>query len=97
MFYTDNLKNFIVARSRNYIGKKLSWIINERWFWVIVIALVSILIIPFFIAMFILILPPDLRLVMTLLLVVGWGIAAGYKDWVLSKRKEEKKKQPSEK
>lgn len=67
----------------------MSWILNQRWFWIIVIAVVAVFITPFFIVSFILALPLELRLLATILLVVGWGIAAGYKDWIQSKRREE--------
>ena len=68
----------------------MSWILREKWYWTIVLLLITILIVPFFVVIFILILPPDIRLFMTILLVIGWGVAAGYKDWVTHKRKEER-------
>jgi len=75
----------------------LSWIIREEWFWIIVLMMIAVLVLPFIIVMFILTLPPDLRLVMTILLIVGWGVAAGYKDWIMGRRKEEERKQSIEK
>jgi len=33
-----------------------------------------------------------LRGISTLMLIFGWSIAAGYKDWVIARRQEEKMK-----
>jgi len=71
----------------------LSWIFRQKWFWIIFLALVAIFILPFILILFVLALPGDLRLIMTILLVIGWGVAAGYRDWVKSRRKEEEEKQ----
>jgi hypothetical protein len=70
----------------------LSWILSEKWFWIIALAVVAVFIVPFFIVSFILALPPELRVIATLLLIVGWGVAAGYKDWIQNKRREEEAK-----
>ncbi|MGB9778162.1 MAG: hypothetical protein ACPLW8_02050 [Candidatus Bathyarchaeales archaeon] len=70
----------------------MSWILHERWFWIIALSVIAIFIVPFFIVSFILALPQELRIVATILLIVSWGIVAGYKDWIQSKRKEEEAK-----
>jgi len=69
----------------------LTWILKERWFWITVIALILVFTTPFIVIIMILNLPPALKIVATVLIITGWGIAAGYKDWVKSKRKEEEK------
>jgi hypothetical protein len=38
---------------------------------------------------FILYLPGELKVVATILIIIGWGVAAGYKDWLQNKRREE--------
>jgi hypothetical protein len=75
----------------------MSWILSEGWFWIIVLSLIAVLLGPLLIVWFILILPGELKILATILIVVGWGVAAGYKDWLKAKRKEEEQKmEPSE-
>jgi len=69
----------------------VSWIFKEGWFWFIVIALASIIIVPFFVVEAILNLPPIFRGVAMVVLIFLWGAAGAYKEWVKSKREEEKK------
>lgn len=66
--------------------------LKERWFWYIVLALTLIIGSPLLIIWVIINLPPIFQLLATIILVVLWGVAAGYKDWVIEKRKEEEKK-----
>jgi hypothetical protein len=40
--------------------------------------------------MTILYLPPEARLVATFLILIGWGAVAGYREWVTTKRKEQR-------
>jgi hypothetical protein len=42
-------------------------------------------------ALLIVSLPPPYNAIATFFLIIGWGIAAGYKDWRMSKEREEKK------
>ena len=74
----------------------MSWIFSEEWLWIIVIALVAILVLPLLIVWVVLMLPAELKIVATILIVVGWGIAAGYKDWVVARRREDERSRPSE-
>jgi len=69
-----------------------SSILTEKWLWIIIAVLILIVVTPFFIVWAILILPPPLNAIATICLVVLWGVAAGYKDWITSKRKEEAEK-----
>jgi len=68
-------------------------VLKEPWLWVIVVAVILIGILPFAVVLLLLNLPPPLAFAATLILVACWGIAAGYKDWIINKRKEEKQKQ----
>jgi len=45
---------------------------------------------PFIVIYGIFALPARYRGFAMLVIVFGWGIAAGYKDWTISKRQEEK-------
>jgi len=67
-------------------------ILREEWFWIIVLSLIAILIFPFILIWLVLSLPPELRVIITIVLIIGWGIAAGYKDWLREKRREEERK-----
>jgi len=71
------------------LGNSLAWIFKEKWLWILILALVLILVLPLFIIWLIFYLSPELKLVATILLVVAWGIAAGYKDWIVHRHKEE--------
>ena len=67
-------------------------ILREEWLWIIILSVIAILVFPLILIWLVLYLPPELRLVITIVLIIGWGIAAGCKDWLTEKRKEEKKK-----
>jgi len=67
-------------------------LLKEPWLWIIILSLDAILIGPFIILWFVLSLPPQLRLLAMVLIIILWGIVSGVKDWIISKRKEEKMK-----
>jgi len=52
----------------------------------------AIVITPFVLLILILNMPAPLNFIATILIVIGWGVVAGYKDWILAKAKEEKQK-----
>ena len=72
----------------------MSWILSEKWLWIIILGLTAVLVGPLLIIWVILYLPGELRVVATILVIVGWGAAAGYKDWLKDKRREEEKRGP---
>ncbi len=74
----------------------MSWIFSEEWLWIVVVALAAILVLPILIVWVILSLPDYMKVVATVLIVVGWGFAAGYKDWLVAKRREDEKSRPAE-
>jgi len=67
----------------------MSWLFHEEWLWVIIAALAAILVLPLLIIWIILSLPDYLKIAATILIVIGWGVAAGYKDWLVEKRRNE--------
>ncbi len=69
-------------------------ILSEKWLWIIILALAAISVGPLLIIWVILYLPDELKVVATILIVIGWGVAAGYKDWLKDKRREEEKRCP---
>ena len=62
-----------------------------RWYWFIVASVIAIMTAPFFMLMVMMSLPSPLNFLSMMLLICGCGIAAGYKDWAISKSKEERK------
>jgi len=70
----------------------MSAVLKEKWFWIIVLAVSLVIGAPLLVVWVILNLPPLYQLLATVLLVILWGVAAGYKEWVIEKRKEEEKK-----
>ncbi len=68
----------------------LKWLLFNRWLWIIIFGLSAIMIGPFIALFGILALPIPYRGFATFAIIFGWGIAAGYKDWVISKRRSEK-------
>lgn len=79
----------------------MSGIIKQKWYWIIVLGVSLILLVPLLVAWVLLNLPPFLSLIMTIGIVITWGVVGGYHDWIKNERKEygqnkEKKEKPSE-
>jgi len=66
-------------------------VLSSKWFWIIVVALCAVLAGPLLIIWILLALPGELKLVATILIVIGWGVASGYRDWVVTKRRREER------
>ena len=66
-------------------------ILKEKWLWIIIIGLIAILVMPFVIVWFILALPAPFNMVAAIGMVLGWGVVAGYKDWVMSEGRKKTK------
>jgi len=66
-------------------------VLKEKWFWTIVFSLILIICVPLAVVWVILILPYPLNLILTVMIFIAWGVAAGYKDWIMSEKEEEKK------
>lgn len=66
----------------------MSKIITEKWVWIVIFSLILILVTPVLVVWLILNLPPILRIVATGVILLTWGIAAGYKDWIIEKREK---------
>lgn len=74
----------------------MAWIIKEKWLWIIILAIITVFTIPLIAIWVILYLPSEMKLVFTILTIIGWGVAAGYKDWVTAKKREEEKQKRDE-
>ena len=70
-------------------------ILTSKWFWIIVILCSLVVVTPFVCLLIILLLPIPLNALATIGIVIAWGIVAGYKDWILSKKGEEERKSKS--
>lgn len=66
-------------------------ILSEKWFWIVVLSVTLIFVMPLLVVWTILHLDPTLKIVATIFLVVLWGVVSGYKDWIVSKRAGEEK------
>lgn len=70
-------------------------LLGSKWFWIIVVLVSLVLIVPFTCILIVLSLPdPIWRALATVIIIACWGIAAGYTDWVLAKNKERRRKFP---
>jgi hypothetical protein len=67
----------------------MSSIIREKWIWIIISMCILILVGPYVFMWMILQMPDVLRSSFVWFIIFGWGIAAGYKDWVTDTRKRE--------
>ena len=64
----------------------------SKWLWVIIGTMCTIAIVPFLIMFVALSSSPSVGTTIMILVIIGGGIAGGYKEWSLHKRKEEKTK-----
>jgi uncharacterized membrane protein len=67
----------------------MSSVFLEKWTWIIILSIISIIVLPLVVVWCILQLPPIGALVATIVIILLWGVASGYKDWVIAKHKEE--------
>jgi hypothetical protein len=61
---------------------------SGSWLWIIILSVFLVVTVPFVVVLGILYLPGWGALLATVGLIILWGVAAGYKDWVISKRKQ---------
>jgi len=59
-----------------------------EWLLLSVILATMIIALPLVVVWGIVKLPSELRIVATICIVVAWGVVSGYKEWIISKRKE---------
>jgi len=62
----------------------------NKWLWIIIGAMCTIAMAPLLIMFVALSSPPWIGATVVILVIIGSGIAGGYKEWSLHKRKEEK-------
>lgn len=64
----------------------------NKWLWIIIGAMAAIVVLPLAVMSIILLSPSWLATVFVILIIISWGIAGGYKEYSLHKRKQEKAK-----
>jgi len=74
-----------------FINLGVSMAVSDKWVWITVFSVVLVIVVPLIVIWGILNMPPELRLIATLGIVVLWAVVSGYKDWVISKRQEAEK------
>jgi len=65
-------------------------LLASRWLWITIVGSIAVVTLPWFLIYFIVVLPFPLNAILNWTIIIGWGVAAGYKDWQLYKKKEEK-------
>jgi len=64
--------------------------LESKWLWITIAGMILVTLIPWYAIYVILLLPSPINAIVVWSLIIGWGVAAGYKDWQLYKKKEEK-------
>jgi len=65
-------------------------LLESKWLWITIAGMILVTLIPWYAIYVILLLPSPINAIVVWSLIIGWGVAAGYKDWQLYKKKEEK-------
>jgi membrane protein YdbS with pleckstrin-like domain len=63
------------------MGNSLTWILKERWFWMLAVGLMAAIILPLLIAWFVVSLRPELMVVALVAILVVWLIFRSYRNW----------------
>jgi hypothetical protein len=68
----------------------MSFIIREKWIWIIIGACILAGVLPWVVIWLILQFPGILGAISVWNIIFSWAIAAGYMDWLVDRRKREK-------
>ena len=71
------------------VRRDMSFIFREKWIWITIGLCILIVVGPYALLWVVLQMPDILRASFVWLVLIGWGIAAGYKDWLMDRRKRE--------
>jgi len=63
------------------------WLLTEKWFWLIILSLIMILFGSWILLWIFIMLPHPIGTFLLVIILGAWGIVAGYKDWIIDKRK----------
>ncbi len=67
---------------------KLSSAMLDKWAWFTILSIILVIVVPLALIWLILQIPEIFRIAATIAIFVVWAVVSGYKDWVISKRKE---------
>lgn len=65
-------------------------LLTSKWLWITIVGSIAVTTLPWFVIYCVVALPSPINAIIGWTIIIGWGIAAGYKDWQLYKKKEEK-------
>jgi hypothetical protein len=68
----------------------MSFIIREKWIWITIGLCILALVGPYAVMLMIFNMPEILRAPFVWCIILGWGVAAGFKDWLMDAKKREK-------
>ncbi|RLI21148.1 hypothetical protein DRO54_04500 [Candidatus Bathyarchaeota archaeon] len=74
----------------NEENESISIMVSE-WLWIIIIALILITAFPLLVVWVIMSLPDVVQAIIVFCIIIGWGIVAGYKEWLEAKHERENK------
>jgi len=78
----------IADRLEDFVKTMEATVLN-KWLWIIIGSMCAVVVMPFFIMWTMMMVPAWLSATLTILIILGWGVAGGYKDYLLHKRKSE--------
>jgi len=67
---------------------KLPSVMLDKWFWITLLSVIFVVVVPLTVIWLVLQVPPMWRLAATITIFVMWAVVSGYKDWVISKSRE---------
>lgn len=62
----------------------------NKWLWITILGCIAVMIGPILIIYIIALMPVTFKVASMLVIMIGWGVAGGYKDWAVARRKEQK-------
>jgi hypothetical protein len=72
----------------------MSSIVREKWVWIIIGICILVMVVPYVALWMILQMPEIVRPFAVWSVIFGWGIAAGYRDWLVDAKKRGNPKSP---
>jgi Flp pilus assembly protein TadB len=67
---------------------KLTWVLKQKWFWMLFVILLATIIVPFLLVWIVLSLPPVYLVWALIVALAVWAVLKGYQDRAERKRDE---------
>ena len=67
----------------------LDWLLLNKWLWFTVLGCWAVMIGPFIVITVMMHLPAPIKMAGLFGLLVGYGVASGYKDWIQARKREQ--------